>query len=127
MGKTYKASEVDKVVLAELDEFAGACVEDIQAAAEAACKYGVKRLKQESPKRYGDYAKEWRVDKKKLRTGTHTVIYNKRLYMLSHLLEYGHPTGNGGRTEGKAFIKPVETEVNKRYEAELKRRIERGT
>lgn len=124
MAKTYKASEIDKVVMEELDDFAGACVTDIQEAAADAAKWAVKQLKQTSPKRFGDYAKEWKVEKTKLRTGTHTTVYNKGLYMLSHLLEYGHPTGNGGRTTGKAFIKPVETEANKRFESELKRRVE---
>lgn len=124
-GKQYhKASEIDKVVMEELDNFAGACVTDIQEAAAEAAKWAMKELKRISPKRFGDYAKEWTVDRKKLRTGTRTVVYNKRLYMLSHLLEYGHPTGNGGRTTGKAFIKPVETEANKRFESELKRRVE---
>ena len=127
-GKQYhKASELDKVVMEELDDFVGLCVENIQEAANDAAKWAAKELKRTSPKRSGDYAKEWKVDRKKLRTGTHTVVYNKGLYMLSHLLEYGHPTGNGGRTEGKVFIKPVETEANKRFEAELKRRIENGT
>lgn len=124
MAKGISASDIDNAVMDELDAFAGACVEDIQAAAEEVAKWAVKQLKAKSPNRSGNFSKDWAVNKQKTRTGTHTTVYNKRLYMLAHLLEYGHPTGNGGRTKGYSFIKPIETEANKRFENELKRRVE---
>lgn len=118
--------ELDEAVMAELDQFAGACVEDIQAAAEVAAKWAKKQVKATSPKKSGEYSKEWSVDKKKSRTGTATTVYNKRLYMLSHLLEYGHAKTNGGRTKAFGFIAPVNDEAQKKFEEELKRRIENG-
>ena len=119
-------AELDTAVMAELDQFAGACVDDIQAAADATGKWAKKELKATSPKKSGEYAREWSVDKKKTRTGTQTTIYNKKLYMLSHLLEYGHAKTNGGRTKAFGFIKPVDDEAQKKFEEELKRRIENG-
>lgn len=125
-GKHQKSrvSDIDKVVMQELDAFAGACITDIQEAAEEAANWAKKELRATSPKRFGDYAKGWKVQKGRLRTGTRTFVYNSDKYMLSHLLEYGHPTGNGGRTEGRAFIKPVESMANQMFEKEVIRRIE---
>lgn len=124
MPRKSRVEDIDKVVMKELDAFAGACVTDIQEAAEEAANWAKKELRATSPRRFGNYAKEWKVKKGRLRTGTHTLVYNDGLYMLSHLLEYGHPTGNGGRTEGKAFIKPVESMANQMFEQEVMRRIE---
>lgn len=119
-----QVSDIDKVVMEELDAFAGACITDLQEAAEDAANWAKKELRATSPKRFGDYAKSWKVKKGRLRTGTKTFVYNDGLYMLSHLLEYGHPTGHGGRTKGYNFIKPVETTANQMFENEVKRRIE---
>lgn len=119
-----RISDIDKVVMQELDAFAGACVTDIQEAAEEAANWAKKELRATSPKRFGEYAKEWKVQKGRLRTGTRTFVYNDKRYMLSHLLEYGHPTGNGGRTKGTPFIKPVESMANQMFEQEVIRRIE---
>lgn len=118
--------DLDTAVMAELDTFAGACVDDIREAADATGKWAKKKLKATSPKKSGEYAKEWTVNKVKTRTGTQTTIYNKKLYMLSHLLEYGHAKTNGGRTRAFNYIEPVNDEAQKRFEEELKRRIENG-
>ena len=130
-GKHYP-SELDKLVMEELDSFYGACIEDIQEASNDAAKWAVKELKATSPKSKGrrlsgEYAASWKVKREKLRTGGHTIVYNDGYYMLSHLLEYGHAKVNGGRTTGRVFIKPVEEKANKMFEDTLKRRIESGT
>lgn len=127
MAKKYTPSDMDKVIVDELDSFYNACVEDIQEAAQAAAKYAQKRLKNESPKRFGNYAADWKINHKKNRSGSETTVYNDKLYMLSHLLEYGHPTGNGGRTEGKQFIKPIEDAANDKFVQEIERRAGGGT
>ena len=126
MSRNYKPSEIDKVVTEELDAFANACTEDIHEAAVAAAKWANKELKAKSPGQ-GDYHTEWRVEKQKLRTGTKTTVYNKKLYMLSHLLEHGHAKVNGGRTRALEFIAPINDQAAKKFENELKRRVENGS
>ncbi len=65
--------------------------------------------------RTGDYQKDWtwKSEKKRLMVGA--VVYNKKNYQLTHLLEFGHATANGGRTKAYEHIAPVnewaETEV----------------
>ena len=39
------------------------------------------------------------------------VVHNKNAWQLTHLLEYGHATRDGGRYEGIKHIEPNEKET----------------
>lgn len=123
MTKT-KPDDLAKIVGEELDEFYNLSLEDLREAAKAAGKAAVKELKSKSP---GDaYPKEWTSKAENPRTGANVIIYNKKKYMLAHLLEYGHPKVNGGRVPGNVHIQPVEKMAKEKFEEELRRRIESG-
>lgn len=72
-------------------------------------KETVQRLKNTSPKKYGDYASGWKVSKKQ---GADLVVHNATDYRLTHLLENGHEIvnkkGSYGRTTPIKHIKPAE-------------------
>lgn len=82
----------------------------------ALAKEGRAKVKSNSPKRTGAYAKGWAVSNEN-KKGKQTVrIYNKTNYQLTHLLENGHVVRNGtGRigagkktsVAGKPHIAPV--------------------
>lgn len=74
-------------------------------------KESVEELKSRSPKKTGGYAEGWT----KKRIGNNVVIYNKNKPGLAHLLEHGHVKRNGGRTSGKAHIRPVEEKAVKEF------------
>lgn len=65
-------------------------------------------VKEESPTRYGDYAKGWAVRTKRLKYGFQGVIYNRDYPGLTHLLEKGHvgknQYGEYKRVNGKKHI-----------------------
>lgn len=72
-------------------------------------KEAVDSLKKSSPKLTGSYRKGWRkkqsyADKRTKRN----TVYNKTDYQLTHLLEYGHASRNGGRVRAIQHIAPVE-------------------
>lgn len=96
----------------------------LKSAQEEVAKEGVDELKATSPKGHragsGKYAKDWAVK----RMGSSLIIHNRKHYQLSHLLEKGHATRNGGRTRAFPHIKPVEEQVIKDYEAKAKKAIE---
>ena len=81
----------------------------------------LRQVKANSGQFGGRYAGDW---KKKVERGelySTAVIYNRRPG-LPHLLEKGHATVDGGRTEAKPHALPVQTEVNKI----LKDKLEEG-
>lgn len=124
------ADNLDKAVMAELDEYAGMLKEEIVTAQKAAAKKTIRELKQTSPGN-GKYGKGWKSKTTTTRTGAQTVIYQGDLPGLAHLLEYGHPIVSGGRTVGQARAFPhvdpaAETAANN-FEKELTRKIENGT
>ena len=62
------------------------------------------------------YAKGWRYEVTGTRTYARATIYNSSVPGLPHLLEYGHELYlQGGRTTGKAHIKPVEETIEECY------------
>lgn len=56
----------------------------------------------------GGYQKDWTWQKVKSRLFVNAIVYNKKHYQLSHLLEYGHAKQNGGRTRAFEHIAPVD-------------------
>ena len=72
-------------------------------------KETVQRLKNTSPRKYGDYAKGWKVSKKEK---ADLVVHNATDYQLTHLLENGHAIvnkkGEYGRTHPIKHIEPAE-------------------
>lgn len=58
---------------------------------------------------------------------TDAVVFNKRHYRLTHLLEFGHAVKRGGRVIGEAgafeHIAPVNDKVAEMFESELKKKL----
>lgn len=61
----------------------------------AIAKEGRAKVKQNSPKRTGAYAKGWAVSNEYKKGKQQVRIYNKTKYQLAHLLENGHVVRNG--------------------------------
>lgn len=53
------------------------------------------------------------------------AAYNKKYYRLTHLLEFGHATRNGGRTKAIPHIRPTEDKYREKFVEELERKIRR--
>lgn len=111
------ASEITKA----LQDYTTDVEEGLEKAKEKAAKDGAKKLKVTSPKKYGKYAKGWRVK----RVGKAQIIHNATDYQLIHLLEKGHAKVGGGRVPGKPHVAPVEEQVIKQYEEEVEKVIKK--
>lgn len=116
------ADEIAKM----LTEYEAAIVKNVDASGKAVADKGAKQLRQTSPKRTGKYAKSWGVTREKGAFGENAkyIVHNKKRYRLTHLLEHGHVTANGKRTKAIPHIKPVEEQVIRDYEKQVREAIE---
>ncbi len=115
------ASEIARA----LTEYNQEVSDKVKTAVDKQSREAVKELKETSPKRTGAYAKSWRQKKsyEDSRTKRNTV-YNKDHYRLTHLLEYGHASRNGGRVKAFEHIAPVERHVTEKLQREIEKEIE---
>lgn len=131
MSSSIKPENLSKEIMNYLENYVEDIEEDVRETADKTSKEAVKELKQTSPKRAGKtrknpYWKGWTKRKNSKSKRRYVVdIYNKTNYQLTHLLEFGHATKNGGRTKAQPHIKKVEEKYNKQYEKEIKDAITR--
>lgn len=127
MSKEIKIDNLSKEIMSALTEYADDISGLVEKVANDVGKEAVKELKTISPKsvrKGGKYAKGWRLKKDKLGKNRYSVkIHNKTDYQLTHLLEFGHATRNGGRTKAIPHIRPTEEKYSNEYEERLKKKI----
>lgn len=125
MSKSISGEMLSKEIMKALEGYADDISDIVEKDANEIGKEAVKTIKQESPKgATGEYAKSWRLRKNKKGKNSYIVkLYNKDHYQLTHLLEFGHATADGGHTEAQPHIRPVEQEYSKKFEDKLKQDI----
>ena len=106
------ANEIAKVMA----EYSAEVEDKIDLIAEDVVNEAVTELKETSPKRYGKYRRSWK--KKKLANGSF-VVFNA-VASLTHILENGHLSRNGGRVAGIVHIKPAEEKAIQNFEKRIK-------
>lgn len=117
------SAEIKGILDEYADEVAGGVGEAVKKVTRAGAKALRAEAKQKFPNGSGRYAKGW---KSRIETGKRTklgLIYNADLPGLPHLLEHGHANRNGGRTPGRAHIQPVEDQIIKDFETEVRREL----
>lgn len=125
MSKSISGEMLSKEIMKALEGYTDDISDIVEKDANEIGKEAVKTIKQESPKgATGEYAKSWRLRKDKKGKNSYIVkLYNKDHYQLTHLLEFGHATADGGHTEAQPHIRPVEQEYSKKFEDKLKQDI----
>lgn len=117
-----KADGLLSAVSEILSEYEGATIAKMERAVDKAAKQAVESLKTDSPKRTGAYARDWaaKKDKQMRKYAYGKVVYNKTHYRVTHLLEKGHRTVNGGFVAARPHIFKVEQEAIDTLVKELK-------
>lgn len=130
MSKGIKPEELQEALNDYLENYVEDITDGVKETTDTLTKEAVQELKQTSPRNTGTrdepYYKGWRKQKGKENRGRYTIkIHNKTNYQLTHLLEFGHATRNGGRTKAIPHIRPVEEKYKKLYEQKITTVIKR--
>ena len=129
---SIKPDELQKAVMDYLENYKEDIDEEVIETVDTITKQARDELKQTSPRRHGNrlnpYYRGWAIKlRKKGNGGYHKVIWNKTNYQLTHLLEFGHVTRNGGRTKAIPHIRPIEEKYNVEFVDLLEKRIRRSS
>lgn len=110
--KKVKVDDLSKAILEELKNYEGVTEEAAEKGLSETSKSALQQLRNAHPSGSGEYGswdeynRSWKI--LKLKRDKKAVIHNEKHYRLTHLLEKGHATVNGGRTRAFPHIKPVE-------------------
>lgn len=116
------AAEVEKI----LSEYGENVQQNLGEIVKAVSKKGAQTMRSASRGAFGGsgkYAKGWTSQAVTGRLSAQGTIYNGDLPGLPHLLENGHANRGGGRTPGRAHIKPVEEKIIKEFEEKVKSKL----
>ena len=105
-----------------LDDYSDEVKDVARKDAKESAREAAKDLRSSSPKKTGDYASGW--GSKELDADT-TVVYNKKMPGLTHLLENGHVIRNKKGTYGRVAARKHIAPVAAWAEGDLVQRIER--
>ena len=107
------ANDLAKAVVDTLADYSEATFDVLKNAVDKAAKKSVDELKKDSPKRTGAYSKDWaaKADKQSKKDAYAKIVYNKKHYRVTHLLEHGHRKVNGGFVAARPHIAKVEQEA----------------
>lgn len=124
MSNSIKPEQLEEEIMKYLQDYEEDIEDDVKETTDTITKQAVQELKKTSPRgkgtRKNPYYKGWTKQKGKVINGKYTVkIHNKTNYQLTHLLEFGHATRNGGRTKAEPHIRLVEEKYNKLYEEKI--------
>lgn len=123
-----------------LDEYSSRVQNVTNVAIARVSRECVKKLRTDSPRKTGDYARGWAVKKMTPKNGgkiAEVIVHNKTEYSLTHLLENPHEIVNrdhSGNRRSYGFtspkhgqiihIKPVEEWANEELPDEIERELE---
>lgn len=132
MSKTIKPDELEKVIMDYLENYKEDIQEDVKETTDEVLKEAKDELVATSPRgkgtRKNPYHKGWAIKVKTSRSEKYTkVIWNKTNYQLTHLLEFGHATRNGGRTKAIPHIRPIEEKYKVKFVDLLEKKKRRNS
>ena len=123
---TIYSGELSKALQKILSKYGDDVTEATRRLVKRAGNEARDKLKQTSLQNTGRYAKNWLAGNYTWTAlGAEITVYNAPpTYRLAHLLENGHANRGGGRTPAKVHIKPVEEEVGRELEKNIRQAIE---
>lgn len=134
MSNAIKPDELRKALTDYLENYVEDIEEDVKDTVTEVAKEAKQELIQTSPRsgiaRDTKYYKGWAIRNSGRTRNKHyygKTVWNKTNYQLTHLLEFGHATRNGGRTNPQPHIRPVEEKYGTKFADLLEKKIRRSS
>ena len=128
MATKITSEQLRDAVMEALSDYRDEVNEGVRKAIQKKANEDVRELKATSPKRNGKYGPGWTYKVLENNSSVYdVVIYNKDRPGLTHLLENGHASVNGGFVPGIQHIKPVEEESNNKLLEKVEEIIKNGS
>lgn len=126
MAKTVTIDQMAEEISRTLSEWSQDVSDSMKEAVTETAKETVQDLRATSPHRTGNYAKSWgRKSTFEDRFRNEEVVYNRKYYRLTHLLEFGHANARGGgRTPAHPHIAPAEERAIEALEKKVRKGID---
>ncbi len=123
MAKVVDSDGFRDEIIKLLAEYGDGVVKTVEKTVELETSGAVKALKSSSPVKTGDYQKSWGKQIKYKPYGAEGIVYSKKEYRLTHLLEFGHANRDGGRTKAIPHIGPVNDDIQIYFESDLRKAL----
>lgn len=122
-----------KDVSLTLSDYAKGVDRAMAKANEEAGMYAEQMLHNISPRRTGNYRESWTLELREVRKNhayrNEMVVWNKKYYRLTHLLEKSHRIANKygsyGMSKAQPHIEPTQREAEQEWARYFKRELER--
>lgn len=136
MSNTVSVNQFEKAINKYLNEYHEDINEDVRNVAKTITNEAKAELISISPKSANDvilkggtvhtagsYARGWTISTQTSKNVHTKKIWNRTDYQLTHLLEFGHATRNGGRAKAIPHVRPTEQKYLQKFEKELEKEI----
>lgn len=122
----FGIEDLSDIIVSELKSYTDETTRKINKVAKQIARKAYSSVKNKSPKLTGDYEKGWKV---KILSNTPSkiaivVCQKGEEYRLTHLLEYGHASRNGGYVKAIPHIQQVNDEANAELSVEIDKILE---
>lgn len=121
---------LDTAIKEQLENFNAEVIKAANESFKETAEEAAKMLKQGGPyqERTGKYTKDWDSGARGSRASAVAglqgfSVYNKKHYQLTHLLENGHQSRNGGRVKAFSHIAPVNNQVAEMAVEKIERKV----
>lgn len=120
---------LDEEIKKELENFNVEVVRATNESIKEAAREATRTLKKGGPykNRTGKYARDWTTGQREKNKSVIEVqgytVYNKENYQLTHLLEHGHQSRNGGRVKEFAHIAPVNEQIGEMIASKIESKL----
>jgi hypothetical protein len=120
---------LDEEIKKELENFNVEVVRATNESIKEAAREATRTLKKGGPykNRTGKYARDWTTGQREKNKSVIEVqgytVYNKKNYQLTHLLEHGHQSRNGGRVKEFAHIAPVNEQIGEMIASKIESKL----